>query len=841
MNDRHRSLTTWRQRASLFLFEQAVPLLVVLVVAAAAVAFWHLDRLQEQLVSTMAVQGARQQSLTLEELRDLYTSEVVEKVRHHGTDITHDHQGKDNTIPLPATLTIELGKRLDQRGEGASARLYSEYPFPWRKDGGARDEFEREALAALQRDATQPYYRIEQYQGQMAMRYAVADRMRAQCIACHNTHPASPKTDWKEGDVRGVLEIIRPITPFVHAAREGVGQALGAVTLIAILGLAGIALIIGKQRRTARELGESEDRFRRLADLSSDWYWEQDAQFRFTAMSGGIQEKGGASASQFIGKTRWELPCEIDAAAMAAHQAAVEAHQPFTDLEYKLRHDDGWVRWYSINGEPLFDTSGKFKGYRGTGKDITERKQAEERIRFMAHHDMLTGLLNRQQLQERVGEAIAQAERSGKIVAMLFIDLDYFKHINDSLGHPVGDQLLKMAASRLEQCLRDEDILARLGGDEFIMMLPGLQHGDEAAATAQKALQALEASFLIGPHDLHVGGSIGISLYPNDGNDAETLMCAADIAMYHAKGKGRGNYQFFTPALSTAAQHRLLLANQLRQALGRGELSLHYQPQVDIASGRIFSAEALLRWQLPGRGFIPPSEFIPIAEETGLILTIGDWILGEACRQLRQWRDAGHTDMAIAVNLSARQVLQPGFADNVEQILAQNGLPASALDLEITESVLMQPVEDNLAPLTRLSNMGIQLSVDDFGTGYSSLSYLKRFPLTALKIDQSFVRGIGQDQDDMAIVTAIIAMAHTLRLKVIAEGVETAKQATFLDAHGCPSAQGYYYGKPMPAEAMTALLGKTRGNSSADPVKPEHRYDAPQQRGNASNRGSAAK
>ncbi|MGH8806492.1 MAG: EAL domain-containing protein, partial [Noviherbaspirillum sp.] len=690
------------------------------------------------------------------------------------------------------------------------ARLYSEYPFPWRKDGGPRDAFEREALAALRNDATQPYYRVEQYQGQLVLRYAVADRMRAQCIACHNTHPASPKTGWKEGDVRGVLEVIRPISPFTQAAREGMGQALGAVTLISVLGLAAVALIIAKQRQMARELSESEERFRRLTDLSSDWYWEQDAQFRFTALSGGILEKDGESASQFIGKTSWELPYEIDATVMEAHRAAVEAHQAFTDLEYKVRYKDGRVHWYAANGEPLFDADGNFKGYRGTGKDITERKLAEERIRFMAHHDMLTGLINRPQLQERVSEAIAQARHSGKIVAMLFIDLDYFKHINDSLGHPVGDQLLTMAAARLQQCLREGDILARLGGDEFIITLPALQHGDEAASIAQAALHALDAPFVVGPHELHVGGSIGISLYPADGEDAEVLMRAADIAMYSAKEKGRGNYQFFTPGLSTAAQHRLLLANQLHQALERGELRLHYQPQVDIASGRIFSAEALLRWQPLGRSFISPLEFIPIAEETGLILTIGDWALREACRQLKQWRDAGHPEFVIAVNLSARQVLQPGFADSVEQILAQTGLPASALDLEITESSLMLPVEDNLKPLTRLSNMGIQLSVDDFGTGYSSLSYLKRFPLTALKIDQSFVRGIGQDPDDMAIVNAIIAMARSLRLKVIAEGVETAGQAAFLAAHGCPSAQGYYYSKPLATEAMTDLLSRQR-------------------------------
>ncbi|WP_286757858.1 EAL domain-containing protein, partial [Ralstonia sp. RL] len=440
-----------------------------------------------------------------------------------------------------------------------------------------------------------------------------------------------------------------------------------------------------------------------------------------------------------------------------------------------------------------------------------ERKQAEDRISFMAHHDMLTGLPNRTLLQDRASQAIAQAARQSRSVAVLFIDLDHFKHINDSLGHPVGDQVLRMAALRLQDCLRKGDSLARLGGDEFIITLPALTDGGTAAVVAQKVLDALNAPFAIDDHELHVGCSIGISLFPADGGDVDVLMRAADAALYHAKAKGRGNYQFFTSSLNAAAQRRLILESLLRQALARGEFALHYQPQLDIASGRIVSAEALLRWQQPERGFISPAEFIPIAEETGLILPIGEWVLREACAQLGRWHAAGHADMTIAVNLSARQVLQSGFAEYVARQLQEFGLPASSLDLEITESILMHPSEDNLAPLTRLSNMGVRLSVDDFGTGYSSLSYLKRFPINALKIDQSFVRGIGQDANDMAIVSAIIAMAKSLRLKVVAEGVETAQQAAFLQESGCQSAQGYYFSRPVDAQTFGGLLGKPPG------------------------------
>ncbi len=575
-------------------------------------------------------------------------------------------------------------------------------------------------------------------------------------------------------------------------------------------------LIVGSQigqfierKQTEQALIESEERFRSLTGLSSDWYWEQDEHFRFTVMSEGVARVGGMVPERLLGKTRQELAVDLqatDPAAWGAHRQTLQEHQPFFNLEYRVRGDDGRWYWYSISGEPLFDGGGAFKGYRGVGKEISERKQAEERISYMAHHDALTGLPNRALLQDRLNQAIAQAQRLGKEVAVMFIDLDYFKHINDSLGHQVGDHLLQLVAERLQLCLRKGDSLARLGGDEFVLILPAVNDDHAAAAVAQKILDELKNALHVDGHELHVGGSIGISLYPADGKDADALMRAADTAMYHAKNKGRGNYQFFTQNLNTAAQRRLVIANQLRQAIARGELSLHFQPQIDIVRGTIFSAEALLRWKQPERGWTAPNEFIPIAEETGLILGIGEWVLREACAQLRRWRDAGHASLGIAVNLSARQLLQPGFAGIVADILHQSGVPASALDLEITESMLMHPSDDNLGPLAELSRMGVQLSVDDFGTGYSSLSYLKRFPIHALKIDQSFVRGIGQAQNDAAITSTIIAMAHSLNLKVIAEGVETAEQAAFLRAHRCVFAQGFYYSKPLPADAFGELL-----------------------------------
>nr|WP_315232591.1 EAL domain-containing protein [uncultured Albidiferax sp.] len=438
--------------------------------------------------------------------------------------------------------------------------------------------------------------------------------------------------------------------------------------------------------------------------------------------------------------------------------------------------------------------------------EISERQQAEERIRYMAHHDALTGLPNRELLEDRITQAIAYAHRNRSQVAVLFIGLNYFKYINDSLGHKSGDSFLQLVATRLQASLREGDSLARSGGAEFALCLPLLSGAGDAALAAQRVLDVLGQTVLVDGNELHASASIGISLYPGDGTDVHILMRAADTAMNHAKVRGRGNYEFFTPALNQAAQQRLALENQLRQALAKGEFVMHYQPQVDMGNGAILSCEALLRWHLPGAEPVSCPDFIWIAEETDLILPLGEWILREACRQLKQWQDAGYSQLRVAVNLSARQFYQPHFCERIAAILEETGLSASSLELEITESLLLQRSDDVLDILNRLCRMGIQLTLDDFGTGYSSLAYLQRFPIQVLKIDQSFVRGIGQDRNATALVTAIIAMAHGLDLKVVAEGVETTQQIDFLLSRGCPDAQGFYFSKAVAAEAFIGLL-----------------------------------
>jgi diguanylate cyclase (GGDEF)-like protein/PAS domain S-box-containing protein len=574
-----------------------------------------------------------------------------------------------------------------------------------------------------------------------------------------------------------------------------------------VAGLIGTITDVTDLKDAEAALRESEARFRSLTTLSSDWYWEQDAEYRFVDMTNEIDRMTGVTASSHIGKRRWELAApNMTEADWAAHRAVVEAHQPFHDLELCRIAEDGGTRWVRISGEPIFDHDGVFKGYRGVGKDITGEKRAQERMQHMAEHDALTDLPNRMLLHDRIGQLIAQAKRSPRVFALLFIDLDRFKNVNDSLGHQVGDLLLQAVAARLLACTRASDTVARIGGDEFVILLGGIAAPADAGTVAQKVLELLSQPVHIAGHGLHVTPSVGICTYPQDGADAETLTRNADTAMYHAKEMGRNNYQFYTPEMNTTAQRRLALENDLRRALERSELTLHYQPQLDLASGEIVGFEALARWRHPDRGMVPPSEFIPVAEEAGLIGRLGEWVLRQACIQAADWMRAGHRPLQVAVNLSAHQFRRQEVGATVARALAESGLQAARLELEITETAIIDQPEQAVVTFNELNDMGVQLSIDDFGTGYSSLSYLKRFPIDKLKIDQSFVRDIHTDPDDAAIVTAIIAMAHSLGLEAIAEGVETAEQLAFLKRLGCDKAQGYYFSRPLPAKEFAALL-----------------------------------
>jgi diguanylate cyclase (GGDEF)-like protein len=447
--------------------------------------------------------------------------------------------------------------------------------------------------------------------------------------------------------------------------------------------------------------------------------------------------------------------------------------------------------------------------------EVEERRRAEQelqrysdQIRHMAHHDPLTGLSNRIQFQQRLEQLIAHARHRNESVATMFLDLDQFNQINDSFGHAVGDMVLREIAQRLSHCLRETDALARWGGDEFVVALSTPDVEETSRRTAEAMLEALHQPVFAEKHELHLSGSIGISLYPSDGLDVQTLLRAADTAMYHAKEKGRGTLEFFTPALAANVQHRTSLAALLHGAQARNEIYLQYQPQFDIDSGRVLGAEALMRWRRPDAGNIPPAEFIPIAEDTGLIQTLGEWALRQACEQGRRWHDAGHSELTMAVNLSVRQLADPKICKRVARLLEETGFPPSSLELEITENLLMQPTDEVLGILHNFNDLGIRLTIDDFGIGYSSLSYLQRFPIQSLKIDRSFVNRIGLAFHDDAIVSAIIALAESLHLRVLAEGVETPAQIEFLRERGCRAAQGYFFSWPVDAGAFTELLVK---------------------------------
>ena len=561
-----------------------------------------------------------------------------------------------------------------------------------------------------------------------------------------------------------------------------------------------------RYKEAERALEASEARFRVLTESSLDLISVVDAEGVIRYQSPALRHLLGYEPAQTLGRNVSDLvhPEDLEHS-RAAFRRIIDARQSIEPVEFRLRHRDGtWRTFESLGTNCLANPH--IHGVVFNSRDVTDRKVIQQRIQHLAYHDNLTGLPNRSLLQDRLAHSIARAERTNRKVAVLFIDLDNFKNINDTLGHDVGDELLRQVSGRLKECVRAEDTIARQGGDEFIVLLDGLDDGRGASLVAQKILNALRKAFVLGGTDQHVSGSVGIALFPEDGRDAQTLMKNADTAMFHGKTQGKNTYQYFTAQMNVAVKRRMTLESALRRAVMRRDFVLHYQPQIDLDSGEILAVEALVRWRTEDGGTVSPGDFIPLAEETGLINEIGEWVLREACRQAREWQDMGLPRRRMAVNLSARQFSDRGFLDMVTRTLAETGLEPACLELEITESQVMRQTEGMIMLLNKLSEMGVQLAIDDFGTGYSSLSYLKRLPIQKLKIDQSFVRDITVDPNDTAIVVAIINMAKSLDLDTIAEGVETAGQLALLRSKGCHVGQGYYFSAPVRAEVLYPLL-----------------------------------
>ena len=574
-----------------------------------------------------------------------------------------------------------------------------------------------------------------------------------------------------------------------------------------------------ERKRIEEALQASEKRFREFAEATGAYLWETDADRRMTFVSPRVMFTLGYTPEEMIGhQTTDFMTAEESDRVTAWLEQNARADKSFYGLEHMSVRKGGEIVWLQSNGLAIRDKNGNFEGHRGTSADITSRKSNEDRIHQLATRDALTELPNRVLLNDRAERAVHACRRANQMAALLFIDLDNFKTINDSLGHPVGDALLKEVAKRLKRCVRSGDTVSRFGGDEFVVLVEQLDDAQNAAQVAQKILDALAQPLEIDGQMLACGGSIGIAIIPTDGEVLATLLKNADTAMYYAKERGRNNYQFFSHEMTQRAVKRHTLEMELRDAVTSGQLVMHYQPQVDIASGSIVGVEALLRWQHPERGLIGPATFIPVAEESGLITLIGTWALQTACEQAKGWQLAGISPLRVAVNVSPRQTIDPeAFAQLVDDQLQANGLDGSALEIEMIEGPQLRQADDKADLLHRLGQLGVSVAVDDFGKGYSSLAYLKQNPVKTLKIDRSFIRNIESDPEDLAIVKAVIAMARSLKLRAVAEGVETKEQLGLLKKLGCQVYQGFYFARPMPAQELFERYFAHSSSSS-----PEH-------------------
>jgi len=531
-----------------------------------------------------------------------------------------------------------------------------------------------------------------------------------------------------------------------------------------------------------------------------------DSRFHIVAVNPAFTAITGFTSAEVVGKQPFFLDLAADPAMFSSVLGTIKRCGRWDQEQWSRRKSgEEFAKRLSIVGVP--GAEGDVTQYVAVFADVTQRKHDEERIRYQANYDGLTGLPNRSLFMDRLCQILTLAERTGQRVGLIYIDLDGFKLINDTLGHEVGDELLQEAAKRLLFCVRHGDTVARIGGDEFTIIMPNLGEIRHAPMIAGRMIESLEQAFLLDGQEAFISASIGITVFPDDAADANSLLKNADAAMYRAKEQGKANYQFFTKDINAEVSERMVIKNGLSKALEREEFTVFYQPKCDLATGRLTGVEALLRWRNIDIGQVSPVKFIPVMEETGLIGMVGEWVLDMACRQHRKWRDAGHPHMRVAVNLSMRQLRQPNLAKSVEAALTRAGIEPSGIELEITESMIMRDTENAISVLRALSEMGIHLAMDDFGTGYSSLSYLKKFPVHTIKIDRSFINDIATDLDDQEIIRTIISMGHSLRRKVIAEGVETEGQRILLRKLRCDEMQGYLLSPPVPAVEIDRLLG----------------------------------
>ncbi len=563
---------------------------------------------------------------------------------------------------------------------------------------------------------------------------------------------------------------------------------------------------ITDQKRQEEALLANERRLTAILNSIPDMAWLKDKESRFIVVNEPFAEACGKTPAELTGKTDFDAWPKKLAEQYFADDREVMKNHARKRYEEPLATKDGRARWIETIKTPIYDEEGQVIGTTGIARDITDRKRMEEEIRHLALHDALTGLPNRRLFKDILELELAQARRNRSKAAVLFLDLDRFKEINDTLGHDAGDLLLKETALRVKASIRQSDTVARIGGDEFNIMVSDIERAEDAAEVAIKIIESLKRMFVIGGHELHITTSIGISVFPDDSTEQEILLSYADIAMYHAKERGRDQYRFYNPVINIKSLERTRLESSLQQALDRDEFVLHYLPQMDLATGRMTSAEALVRWNHPEKGLLEPGSFIPAAEDIGLVAAIDEWVLKTACSQVRNWAIRGLEKFTLTVNLSGPEFRNPDLAGNLAAILKQTGLDAERLNIELSEHSAMDDIGHSVSMMTELAGMGIRITIDGFGTGCSSVSYLKRLPIERIKIDKSFIRDIATDPDDRGVIHAMTAMAHTMKIKVAAEGVETQAQLSFLSKARCDEAQGFLFSRPVPAEKFRGLL-----------------------------------
>ncbi len=583
-----------------------------------------------------------------------------------------------------------------------------------------------------------------------------------------------------------------------------------AIAILTVAVFTGLTLV--QARRAARELADSEERFRDVAEASSDWFWETDPSLDIRFLSEKFMASTGLPPWHVIGKPLKKLFMRADdKGSYSALLQALKEQQPFRDVVCLCEDSKGERRSLRISGKPMYLPKQRFAGFRGTATDITVELAARRRAQYLSLHDALTGLANRELFADKLTQALASIDRRGGHVAVVAIDLDRFKDINDTLGHSVGDQLLKISAERLRTCVRDVDTVGRLGGDEFAIVQIGLERAADAQMLCRRLIEVFAEPIMINGQELNAPVSMGVSVAPDDGMSAERLLQNADIALNRAKDEDRGNFRYFEDGMDAAIQQRQVIGHDLRRAIVRHEFELHYQPRVELADNRLAAVEGLIRWRHPTRGMVSPGEFIPVAEENGFIVELGAWVLDAACRQALLW-----PNLRVAVNISPVQFRKPSLISTIEDILARTGLDSRRLEVEITEGVLLQDANAALDMLNHLKALGICLSLDDFGTGFSSLSYLQRFPFDKLKIDRAFVHGASKDRDQQAIVRAIIALGHSLGLSVCAEGVEQPDDLSFLRDCACDEVQGFIFGRPQSVTDFEASFLPSRVSAVAN-------------------------